>query len=156
MTEVVKCGCELIFSNLMGSSESKADVDAVQAGSDREGALGKQGRCGHGDVRHTKARAACGIAFPPSRTSGSPPVMRIFWDAQVRKNPRQAPEFVQERDLSRARGNFPGRRNGNRPLVAAVGDGDPQVGDLASELVGSVHWSGPKKEKTRFAHGTEL
>src|SRR5258708_12482076 len=79
----------------------EADVEAVQAGSDQGGqALGKQVAVrGHGDVRHPKLVQLADIAFRASAHQRFAAGDAHLLDPQVRKNPRQAPEFVPGKNL---------------------------------------------------------
>src|SRR5258708_11516587 len=120
----------------------EADVEAVQAGSDQGGqALGKQVAVrGHGDVRHTKLVQLADIAFRAIAHQRFAAGDAHLLDAQVRKNPRQAPEFVPGKNLIVLAVIFRVRGAAiDAAEVAAVGDRDPQVGDLASELVVKGH-----------------
>jgi len=80
-------------------------------------------------------------------------------EPNVRKKPARPmrPEFVQERIKSdRARGNFPGSRNGNRPsgsFLQAVGDEIRRSVIWRPNLSVKVLRGDPKGTKTLFADG---
>ncbi len=137
------------FFKLDGVERIEADVDAVQAGGDqRRDTFGQQVAVGgHGNVRDTQfvqfAEECFGTCAHQGFTAGDAHLL----DAQVHKDARQAFELWPGKNLIVLAVIFGvGGAAIDAAEVAAIGDRDAQVGDLASELVVKRHQHGPKKK----------
>jgi hypothetical protein len=73
-------------------------------------------------------------SITPLRGRGSPPVMRTFW---IKPGGAGHAKIVGKCEIAVGAPSFPSAVN--TPIVAVIGDGDPQIGDGAPEFVGEKH-----------------
>src|SRR5260221_6215565 len=137
------------FFKLDGIERIEADVDAVQAGGDQgRNALGQEVTVGgHGNVRDTQFIQFVQEGFRTRANQRFAAGDAHFLDAKTHKDARQAFELWPGQNLIVLAVIFGvGGAAIDAAEVAAVGDRDAEVGDLASELVVKRHQRGPEKK----------